>query len=134
MHRNYGRPNLLSVRDRDGACCAPLRLPLAKSCSQEEAKEKGEEFTTGYGYHMELPRGQLLGCKMGYLKLVVRKSDGVIIGVHMIGALATELIHYGMLLVNKKSSIKELITHVFNFPTLHDLYKKAAYDAHGKIY
>lgn len=102
--------------------------------SEQEASTKEEDYVTGYGYHMELPRGQLLGCQMGYLKLVVRKSDGVILGVHMIGALATEIIHYGMLLVNKKSSIRELITHVFNFPTLHDLYKRAAYDAHGKIY
>lgn len=101
--------------------------------TENEAKELLDEFVTGHCLCTELPKGQLLGCKSGFLKLIVRKKDGVILGVHMIGPLSTEVIHYGMTLVNNKVSVHELIGHVFNFPTLHDLYKKAAYEALKKI-
>jgi NAD(P) transhydrogenase len=49
------------------------------------------------------------------------------------GNIATELIHYGMVLVQEKKTLEEVIETVFNYPTLHDLYKYAAYDGLGNL-
>jgi NAD(P) transhydrogenase len=54
-----------------------------------------------------------------------------ILGVHIIGKNATELIHYGMELVREEKKLDHLLSTVFNYPTLHSLYKYAAYDALG---
>jgi NAD(P) transhydrogenase len=52
----------------------------------------------------------------------------VIRGVHVTGALASELVHYGVMLVKSEQTLMYVIATVFNFPTLHDLYKYACYD------
>jgi NAD(P) transhydrogenase len=57
----------------------------------------------------------------------------VIRGVHIIGNIATELIQYGVTLVEHKKTLYDLIGKVFNYPTLHDLYKYAAYDGLSNI-
>ncbi|HNM04628.1 MAG TPA: hypothetical protein PKK05_17075, partial [Leptospiraceae bacterium] len=73
------------------------------------------------------------GAKEGFLKLIFERKTLVIIGVHIIGFIATKLIHYGMTLVENKKTVQELISEVFNYPTLHDLYKYAAYDGLGNL-
>ncbi len=69
-----------------------------------------------------------MGAKAGFLKLLFDKSSLTILGVHIIGNIACELIHYGVELVEDKKTLYHLIGRVFNYPTLHDLYKYAAYD------
>ena len=69
----------------------------------------------------------------GFLKIIFDKSTKVIKGVHIIGHSATEIIHYGMELVRSEKTLDCLINTVFNYPTLHDLYKYAAYDALGNL-
>jgi NAD(P) transhydrogenase len=69
----------------------------------------------------------------GFLKLVFEKATKKVIGVHIMGNIATELIHYGMVLVQEKKTLEEVIETVFNYPTLHDLYKYAAYDGLGNL-
>jgi NAD(P) transhydrogenase len=54
-------------------------------------------------------------------------------GVHIIGNLATELIHYGMALIQEKKTLDQIIATVFNYPSFHDLYKYASYDGLGSI-
>ena len=56
-----------------------------------------------------------------------------IIGVHLIGYMASELIHYGMELLINKKKVTDVISRVFNYPTLHDLYKYACYDGLGNL-
>ena len=80
-----------------------------------------------------MARGKIMGAKEGMLKLVFNKEDLVIIGVHIFGPLATELIHYGLSLVENKKNLMHVISTVFNYPTLHDLYKYAAYDGLGNL-
>lgn len=96
--------------------------------SEEQAREKGLNFETGRYYHAKTHRGKIMGAKAGMLKIVFTKDDLVIHGVHIIGHLATEMIHYGVLLVEEKRTIMNVIAAVFNHPTLHDLYKYACYD------
>jgi NAD(P) transhydrogenase len=99
--------------------------------TEKEAKDKGFDALTGKARYQDMPRGKILGATDGFLKLVFDRKTFVILGVHIIGNLATELIHYGMTLVERKVTLEELTYVVFNYPTLHDLYKYAAYDGLG---
>ncbi len=96
--------------------------------SEEEAQAKGLAYATGVAYHRDMPRGKIMGAEKGMLKLIFRKEDLTILGVHLIGNLATELIHQGVDLIQNKKSLMDVIGRVYNYPTLHDLYKYAAYD------
>jgi NAD(P) transhydrogenase len=96
--------------------------------TEEEAKEKKLSICTGKARYPDLPRGKIMGAKSGFLKLVFNREDYTILGVHIIGHIASELIHYGVRLVEDKKTLYDVIGAVFNFPTLHDLYKYAAYD------
>lgn len=98
----------------------------------EEAQEKELPYATGKAYYANMPRGKIMGAKTGMLKLLFHKETLQILGVHMIGRIATELIHYGVLLVEDKKTLHHVISQVFNCPTLHDLYKYAAYDGFMK--
>ena len=96
--------------------------------TEEEAKEKQISYCIGRARYEDMYRGKIMGAKSGFLKIVFDRNDLTIIGVHVIGLIACELIHYGMALVEEKKNLYDVIGTVFNFPTLHDLYKYAAYD------
>ncbi|MBK8551027.1 MAG: hypothetical protein IPL53_08210 [Ignavibacteria bacterium] len=77
-------------------------------------------------------RGKIQGsADDGFLKLIFENDTKIILGVHIIGRIATELIHYGMTLVQDRKTLDDVIATVFNYPTFHDLYKYAAYDGLG---
>ena len=101
--------------------------------TSEEADKAEYEYVSGIADCPSLARGQILGTTYGFLKIIVRKDTGVICGAHMIGPMASEIIHYGMSLIVHKSTVLEVTSHVFNFPTIHDIYKYASYNALGKI-
>merc|ERR1719226_291560 len=69
----------------------------------------------------------------GLVKLVFEKDIGVIIGVHLIGADACELVHYGMDLVEQKVTIFKLISTLFTAVTYHELFKEAALNGNSKL-
>jgi NAD(P) transhydrogenase len=96
--------------------------------TEEEAIEEGLSYCVGRARYADMARGKIMGAKRGFLKLIFDRSDLSIKGVHIIGHIACEIIHYGVLLVEDKKNLYDLIGAVFNFPTLHDLYKYAAYD------
>ncbi len=96
--------------------------------TEEEAKNAGLTYCVGRARYEDLARGRILGVKAGLLKLIFEKKSLTILGVHIIGNIACELIHYGMEIVEDKKTLYHLIGRVFNYPTLHDLYKYAAYD------
>ena len=96
--------------------------------TEEEAKTSNLSYAVGKARYEDLARGRIMGAKSGLLKLLFDKSSLTILGVHIIGNIACELIHYGVELVENKKTLYHLIGRVFNYPTLHDLYKYAAYD------
>lgn len=96
--------------------------------TEEEAIASKIPYCTGKARYDDMARGKIMGTKDGFLKLVFNKNDLTILGVHIIGPIACELIHYGMTLVEDRKTLYDLIGQVFNYPTLHDLYKYAAYD------
>ena len=96
--------------------------------TEEEAIKRNLNYCVGKARYGDMPRGKILGTKTGFLKLILSRDELRVLGVHIIGHLATELIHYGVLLIEDKKNLNDLIGQVFNFPTLHELYKYAGYD------
>lgn len=101
--------------------------------TEKQIEKEGLPFGVGISRFSDMPRGKILGAKEGLCKLIYTKDDLVIRGVHIIGNLATELIHHGADLIDAKATLLEVIGHVYNYPTLHDLYKYAAYDGLGNL-
>jgi NAD(P) transhydrogenase len=98
--------------------------------TEEYATKNVVDYGVGYSNYKDTIRGKILGdTDNGFLKLIFEKQSKVIVGVHIIGVLATEIIHYGMSLVKERMTLENVIATVFNFPSLHDLYKYASYDA-----
>lgn len=101
--------------------------------TEEQAIQKNISYGVGRAQYEDMARGKIMGAQGGFLKLLFRKEDLVIIGVHIIGHIACELIHFGLALVEEGKTLPYLIGQVFNFPTLHDLYKYAAYDGLSSV-
>merc|ERR1719443_1899986 len=100
--------------------------------TKEAALAKGIDAEEGVASYSGCLRGRVFAPE-GLLKLVFRKSNGVIIGVHIIGADACELIHYGMDLVTQEASIFEVMTTIVVAVTFHELFKEAALDGNSKL-
>ena len=96
--------------------------------TEEEAGKQGIDYAIGRARYQDVPRGVIIGAQEGFLKLVLDRESERVLGVHIFGHQATELIHYGMELVDDQKALRHILGTVFNFPTLHELYKHAAYD------
>jgi NAD(P) transhydrogenase len=102
--------------------------------SEHEAIQQGMSCCTGKAFYRNTARGKIQGIKQSwFLKLIFHRETKVVLGVHIIGRAATEIIHYGLTLVQDKKTLEQVIATVFNYPTLHDLYKYAAYDGLGNL-
>lgn len=101
--------------------------------TEEDAIAQGLSYGKGIAYHKKMPRGKIMGTRSGILKLIYTCDDLIIRGVHITGPLATELIHHGSNLIEQKATLLDVIAQVYNYPTLHDLYKYAAYDGLGNL-
>lgn len=111
-------------------------IPEVSMVGLTEEKAKADELNYGLGYssYCDIARGMITGNQdNGFLKLIFDRESKVILGVHIMGPIATELIHYGMSLVQDRKTLLQVISTVFNYPTLHDLYKYASYDGLGNI-
>jgi NAD(P) transhydrogenase len=101
--------------------------------TEESCKEKGIDYVAGRARYANNARGQIAGDATGLLKLLFRRADRQLLGVHIIGESATELIHLGMMAVESGATIDLFIEFVFNYPTLSEMYKYAAYDGLGNL-
>ncbi|MDQ6994527.1 MAG: Si-specific NAD(P)(+) transhydrogenase, partial [Mariprofundaceae bacterium] len=88
--------------------------------------EKSIEYVTGFGAYRETARGQIIGDSNGMLKLIVEAHSRKLLGVHIVGESASELVHIGQMVMNLDGTVDDLIRHVFNYPTLAECYKIAA--------
>jgi NAD(P) transhydrogenase len=78
---------------------------------------------------MDNPRGQIVGDENGLLKLIFARDDMRLLGVHVIGEQATELVHIGLVAMMSGAGAALFNRTCFNYPTLGDLYKYATYEA-----
>ena len=90
-------------------------------------------FEVGVSRYRELARGAIVGDSYGVLKLLVSPSGGKLLGVHVFGTGATELIHIGQAVMGCGGTVDYLVNAVFNYPTLSEAYKVAALDATNKM-
>ncbi len=91
--------------------------------------EKGVDYIVGRANYRDNARGQIIGDDKGFLKLLFRREDMRLLGVHALGEQASELVHVGLVAMLTHADA-DLFGHAcFNYPTLGDLYKYAAYQA-----
>ena len=90
-------------------------------------------FEVGVSRYRELARGQIIGDSYGVLKLLVSLDDRTLLGVHVFGTGATELVHIGEAVMGCGGTVDYLVDAVFNYPTLAESYKVAALDATNKM-
>ncbi|MDQ7058832.1 MAG: Si-specific NAD(P)(+) transhydrogenase [Ghiorsea sp.] len=91
-----------------------------------ELDEQNHNYVAGFGFYRETARGQIIGDSNGMLKLLVDAKSRKILGVHIVGESASELVHIGQMVMNLNGTVDDLIRHVFNYPTLAECYKMAA--------
>jgi len=96
--------------------------------TEEEAKAEGLDFIVGRSRYKELARGQIVGDQWGILKLVVDRKSLKLLGVHIIGDNAADLIHIGQAVMAFEGDVTYFINSVFNYPTLAEAYKVAAFN------
>jgi NAD(P) transhydrogenase len=101
--------------------------------TEESCREKNVDYAVGRAVYRANARGQITGDLTGQIKLVFRADDKRVLGVHVIGEIASELVHVGMMVVAAGGTIDAFINAVFNYPTLSDAYKYAAYDGLGHL-
>jgi NAD(P) transhydrogenase len=101
--------------------------------TEESCKEKKFDYCVGRAHYANNARGHITGDTAGMLKLIFARADKRLLGVSIIGENATELIHIGMMVLDKNLTIDEFIEQVFNYPTLSETYKYAAYDGLGNL-
>jgi NAD(P) transhydrogenase len=101
--------------------------------TEEVCKEKKIPYAVGRAKYANNARGQIIGESTGMLKLIFRPDNKQLLGVQIFGEGATELIHLGMVVLETGGTIDTFIELVFNFPTLSELYKYAAYDGLGNL-
>jgi NAD(P) transhydrogenase len=87
----------------------------------------------GRARYINNARGHIAGDTSGLLKLIFAPDSKKLLGVSIIGENATELIHIGMMVLDNGLTIDEFIQQVFNYPTLSEMYKYAAYDGLGNL-
>ena len=97
--------------------------------SEEEAAEKHEEVVVGRAFYRDNARGKIVGDKDGVIKLVFDKASRKLVGCHCIGDRASELVHVGQATIALGGTVDTFIEMVFNYPTLAEMFKYAAYDA-----
>jgi len=101
--------------------------------SEDELTDSRIPFEVGVSRYRELARGQIIGDSYGMLKLLVSPETHKILGVHVFGTGATELVHIGQTVMGCEGTVDYLVDTVFNYPTLAESYKVAALDAMNKM-
>jgi NAD(P) transhydrogenase len=101
--------------------------------TEDELTSENVPFEVGVSRYRELARGAILGDSYGMLKLLVHAETRQLLGVHVFGSNATELVHIGLTVMGCGGTVDYLVDAVFNYPTLAESYKVAALDAVNKM-
>lgn len=101
--------------------------------TEEEAQQKKLPYETGIARFRETSRGQIMGETAGFLKIIVCLQTHKLLGVHIVGEAATELIHIGQAVLNFGGSFEYFIEATFNYPTFAEAYKIAALDVWNRM-
>lgn len=110
-------------------------VPEISTCglTEEEVKERGIPYECGIARFRETSRGHIMGLDSGLLKLIFSLKTRRLLGVHIVGEGATELVHIGQAVLNLKGTVEYFIENTFNYPTLAEAYKIAGLDAGNRM-
>jgi NAD(P) transhydrogenase len=100
--------------------------------TEEELRAADTPYVVGKAHYAANARGQIIGDRKGFLKLLFHEETMRLLGVHAIGEQATELVHVGLTALLTESGADLFINTCYNYPTLTELYKYATYDALGR--
>jgi NAD(P) transhydrogenase len=101
--------------------------------TESELTDAQVPYEVGLSRYRELARGQIVGDSYGMLKLLVHTTERTLLGVHVFGTGATDLVHIGQAVMGCGGTVDYLVDTVFNYPTLSEAYKVAALDATNKL-
>ncbi len=123
----YHRPHLLPY--------GIYTVPEISMVGQNEGQltEKAIPYEVGVARYREIARGQILGDRVGMLKLLFHQETRQLLGVHAIGQGVTEIIHIGQAVMAFGGTIDFFIENAFNYPTLAECYRVAALDGYNKV-
>lgn len=110
-------------------------IPEMSSAGASEQKLTDEKvpYEIGVARYSEIARGKIAETSDGFLKLIFHRDTQVLLGVHILGSNATELVHIGQAVLRLKGGLDFFLTNVFNYPTYAECYKVAAYNAHNNL-
>ncbi len=148
-----GFPNLASTSGEQGrlAACHAFGMPSSSfpghfpygiytipeismvGKTEEELTENGVPYEVGKAQYREIARGQIIGDDSGLLKLVFDMDTRALLGVHIIGEGASELVHIGQAVIALGGTVDYFVETVFNYPTLAECYKTAALDGINRL-
>jgi NAD(P) transhydrogenase len=101
--------------------------------TEEQLTDEDVPYEVGLAYYREIARGQIRGDTTGRLKLIFHRETRQLLGVHIIGEGAAELVHIGQAVMSHNDTIDYFIDTVFNYPTLAECYKAAAFNGLNKL-
>jgi NAD(P) transhydrogenase len=101
--------------------------------TEAEARQKGIPFEAGIARFRETSRGHIMGLQSGMMKMLFALDDRRLLGVHILGEGATELVHIGQAVLNLGGGLDYFVENTFNYPTLAEAYKIAALDAFNRM-
>ncbi|ODN71862.1 Si-specific NAD(P)(+) transhydrogenase [Methylobrevis pamukkalensis] len=148
-----GFPSLASTSMEQGrvAACHAFGMPLPPApdyfpygiyavpeistvgMGEEEVRTRGIPYECGIARFRETSRGHIMGLNTGMMKMIFSLKTRRLLGVHIVGEGATELIHIGQAVLNLKGTIDYFIENTFNYPTLAEAYKIAGLDAWNRM-
>lgn len=132
LHMFKKNTNLMSPNFPVGIYSIPEVSMVGQNENQLIAKNI--PYETGIARYKEISRGNILDDKVGLLKLIVHRDTKQILGVHILGTNATELIHIGQCAIELEGGLEYFLNSVFNYPTLAECYKVAALDVSNKLF
>jgi len=90
-------------------------------------------YEVGKAQYREIARGQIVGDTTGMLKLLFERNTRELLGVHVIGEGAVELVHIGQAVLSLNGKVDYFVDTVFNYPTLAECYRNAAFDGINRL-
>jgi NAD(P) transhydrogenase len=101
--------------------------------SEEQVRASGVAYECGIARFRETSRGHIMGVNSGFLKLIFAQDSRRLLGAHIVGEGATELIHIGQAVINLHGTVEFFVENTFNYPTLAEAYKVAGLDAWNRM-
>jgi NAD(P) transhydrogenase len=128
----FGRPSKMMSHLIPYGIYAIPEISMVGSTEEELTRDKAP-YEIGLARYTELAKGQMLGDETGLLKILFNPDTLKLLGVHIIGDRAAEIVHIGQAVLTMGATIEYFRDTVFNYPTLAEAYKVAALDGLNKI-